>query len=48
MDNWELNIINRVDNGLLLGWSFYNPEDDFDFYEFSIYLLFVQFQLRWE
>ena len=48
MNNWELNIINRIGNGLLLGWSYFEKEEGYEFYEFSLYLLFVQFQLRWE
>ena len=50
MDNWELSIINRIEIGLVLGWSFYEPdetEDELNHYEFNLYLLFVQFQLKW-
>ncbi len=49
MENWEFSIINRIPSGLILGWSFYVPEGgEFNYYEFDLYLLFVQFQLRWE
>lgn len=48
MENWEISIINRLPNGLVLGWNYYTPEEGYEFYEFDLYLLFVQFQIRWE
>ena len=32
MNNWELNIINRIGNGLLLGWSYFEKEEGYEFY----------------
>jgi len=50
MEHWEVSIINRIPSGLILGWSYYVPEDEgeFNYYEFDLYLLIVQIQFRWE
>ena len=49
--NWEVNIINRLPNGLILGWSYFAPDEEkeeFNYYEFDLYLLIIQLQFRWE
>lgn len=50
MEGWEISIINRIPTGLMVGWSFYEPieeEEEYNFYEFNLFLLFVQIQFRW-
>ena len=34
-------------NSMMLGWQYYEPEGDFDFYEVNICLVFIQLQFRW-
>ena len=50
MKNWELNLINRIPTGLIVGWSFYQPieeDEQYNFYEANLFLLIIQIQFRW-
>ena len=49
--NWEVNIINRLPHGLLVGWAYFTPDEEneeHNFYELNFYLLIIQLQFRWE
>jgi len=35
-------------HGLKIGFSYYQPDDDFDHHEFNLFILFILFQIRWE
>lgn len=43
----ELNLILLAPNAMIVGWQYYKPEKNFEFYEINIYLLFFQLQLRY-
>ena len=43
----EILIINRVPTGAAIGWSFYDPDENHDFYELTIHLILVDIAFRW-
>ena len=43
----DINLILLMPNSMMIGWQYYEPEGDFDFYEINICLIFVQLQFRW-
>lgn len=42
-----MNIIIDIPQGLLIGFEFYGPDDEFDFNELQISLLILRFTLTW-
>ena len=43
-----IEIANRFSVGPLLGFSMFNPDEKFDYYEVTIYLIFIQITFKWE
>ena len=43
---YDIAIINRLPNGLLLGFNYYPADDNYRYEEFSLYVFIVQFRLR--
>ena len=43
----EIEIQNRLKTGLVLGWALYNVDDEYDYGEFIVYLLFISLHVRW-
>jgi hypothetical protein len=43
----DINLILIMPNSMMIGWQYYEPEEDFDFTEVNLFLLFMQLQLRW-
>ena len=44
---YDVAIINRLPNGILLGFNYYPSDQDYCYHEFSLYLFIVQFRIRW-
>ena len=44
----EISISERFAIGPLLGWSFFGPDEEEDFYELNIYLVFFMLHLVWD
>tara|TARA_R110000822_G_scaffold34126_1_gene97264 strand:+ start:409 stop:561 length:153 start_codon:yes stop_codon:yes gene_type:complete len=44
----DISISERFSIGPLLGWSFFNPDDDDPFYELNIYLIFFMLHFAWD
>lgn len=44
---YSLSIINLVPNAMIVGWSFYQRNEEFNYNEANLYLLFIQLQYRW-
>ena len=43
----EIEIQNRLRLGLVLGWALYNIDEEYDYGEFILYLLFISVHVRW-
>jgi len=43
----DIAISERFRIGPLLGWSYYDPDDEEDFYELNIYLIFIMIHIKW-
>jgi hypothetical protein len=43
----EIAIINRIDVGLLLGFSFFHKDNEKDFNELNMYLFFIVIHIKW-
>ena len=43
----EIEIQNRLSTGLVVGWALYNIDEDYDYGEFIVYLLFISLHIRW-
>ncbi len=50
MDKYDFSILERLSTGPVLGFSYYEPDPvgEYNYYEFDIYLIFIQLRLRWE
>jgi hypothetical protein len=38
MNNWSLELQNRIQVGFAIGWSYYGIDDDFNYGEFILFL----------
>jgi len=43
----EINLILLVPESMMIGWQYYKPEVNFDFFEANVFLFFFQLQIRW-
>ena len=43
----EINLILLVPNAMMLGWQYYEPDDNFKYSEVNIFLFFGQLQIIW-
>lgn len=43
----EILIINRVPTGAAIGWSFFDPEEKFNYSELILHLLVIDIAFRW-
>jgi len=43
----EINLILLVPNAMMLGWQYYEPDDNFKYSEVNIFLFFGQLQIKW-
>ena len=48
MANWELEVQNRLLIGPNIGFSIYVVDEDYDYSEFILYLVFISIHLKWE
>ena len=44
----EISLSERFKIGPLLGWAYYTHDEQEDFYELNIYLIFIMLRLTWE
>lgn len=44
---YEVAISERFRIGPMIGWAFYVPEGDEDWYELNVYLLFFMIHIKW-
>ena len=42
-----IEIRNRLQHGLVIGWSYFAPDEDHDWHEVTFYLLVVELYFRW-
>jgi hypothetical protein len=43
----EINLILLVPQSMMIGWQYYQPEQNFEFSEVNVFLFFFQIQVRW-
>jgi len=43
----EIEIQNRLKLGLVFGWALYNIDEEYDYGEFILYLIFISVHVRW-
>ena len=46
-NNMDINLILLTPNSTMLGFQYYDEEEEFNFFELNIFLLFFQVQFRW-
>ena len=46
-NNMDINLILLMPNSTMLGFQYYDEEEEFNFFELNIFLLFFQVQFRW-
>ena len=46
-NNMDINLILLTPNSMMLGFQYYDEEEEFNFFELNIFLLFFQVQFRW-
>jgi hypothetical protein len=48
MNNWSLELQNRIQVGFAIGWSYYGIDDDFNYGEFILFLGLFSLNFKWE
>jgi len=48
MDDWSLELQNRLGIGLAFGWSWYEQDSEFDYSEFILFLGVVSLNFKYE
>jgi hypothetical protein len=48
MENWTLELQNRIEIGLAFGWSYYKKDEQFDYGEFILFLGFISLHFKYE
>ena len=48
MENWSLELQNRIEIGLAFGWSSYKIDDDFDYGEFILFLGVISLHFKYQ
>ena len=48
MNNWSLELQNRIQVGFAIGWSYYGIDDDFDYGEFILFLGLFSLHFKWQ
>jgi len=43
----EINLILLVPDGMMIGWQYFRPDNNFNYSEVNVFLFFVQLQIRW-
>ena len=46
--NYLILIENRLPTGFCLGWSWYMPDEEFDYGEFILYVGFIAIKIQYE
>ena len=46
-NNMDINLILLTPKSTMLGFQYYEEEEEFNFFELNIFLLFFQVQFRW-
>ena len=44
---WEVELQNRIPTGLVLGFSIYPPDDEFEDGEIILYLIVISIHYKW-
>ena len=44
---YEISIISLIPTGMVVGWSYYPRDEENNYNEVNLYLLFIQLQYRW-
>ena len=47
VNNMDINLILLTPNSMMLGFQYYEEDEEFNFFELNIFLLFFQVQFRW-
>jgi len=45
--DWQLEIQNRLNVGICIGWSYYDADEEFAWREFILYLGLVSLHFKW-
>tara|TARA_R110000744_G_scaffold300737_1_gene409860 strand:- start:2330 stop:2476 length:147 start_codon:yes stop_codon:yes gene_type:complete len=48
MENWELELQNRLSIGIAIGWSLFNKDEEYDYGEFVLYLGIISLHFKWQ
>jgi hypothetical protein len=43
----DINLILLAPHSILIGAQYYKPEENFNFKEFNVFLVFLQVQFKW-
>lgn len=44
---YEFSILSLFNVGMVLGWSYYDNDEDQNYRELNLYLICIHFRLRW-
>ena len=47
VNNMDINLILLTPNSTMVGFQYYEEDEEFNFFELNIFLLFFQVQFRW-